>query len=79
MNIFNFFLKKNLVMDIVWNYDVITLTLGSWLKQRHGKVQTKNATWKSHLHFKECGKCEGMSRHTFKWTFTLEVGVPTKS
>jgi hypothetical protein len=29
---------------------VMTLTLGSQLKQRHGKVRTKSATQEPHLH-----------------------------
>jgi hypothetical protein len=51
---------------------VMTLTLGSQPKQKHGKVQVKSATRESHLHSWEC---ERMNPHTPKWTPTLGVGV----
>jgi len=43
----------------------MTLALGSWPKQRHGKVQAESATRESHLHSREC---EGMNPQTPKWT-----------
>jgi hypothetical protein len=43
----------------------MTLALGSWPKQKHGKVQAESATHESHLHSREC---EGMNPHTPKWT-----------
>jgi len=39
---------------------VMTLTLGSSPRQKHGKVRARSVTRKSHLHFQEC---EGMNPH----------------
>jgi hypothetical protein len=47
--------------------DVMTLTLGSRPKQRHGKVWAKSTTQESHFHSREC---EGMNPHT------LPSGLP---
>jgi len=46
--------------------NVMTLAFGSWPMQRHGKVQAKSATRKSHLHSQETGE----------WTHTLPSGLP---
>jgi len=51
----------------------MTLTLGSWPRQRHGKVRIESATWESHLHSQEC---EGLNPHIPKWIPTLGVGIP---
>jgi hypothetical protein len=51
---------------------VTTLTLGLRLKQRHGKVPTKNVTRELHLHSHEC---EGMNPHTPQWIPTLGAGI----
>jgi len=42
--------------------NVTTLTLGSQPRQRHWKVQAKNATRESRSHSQEC-ECEGMNPH----------------
>jgi hypothetical protein len=58
----------------------MTLILGLWPRQRHGKVWVKSVTWELHLHSQECeGVCEGMRPHTPKWTFILGVGIPIES
>jgi len=51
----------------------MTLTLGSWPRQKHGKAQIESATHESHLHSWEC---EGMNPHIPKWTPTLGVKSP---
>ncbi len=51
--------KEAIAMDYV-----TTLALGSWPKQRHGKVWVENATQES---------------HTPKWTPILEVRIPMES
>jgi len=55
---------------------VMTLTLSSWPRKKHGKVWTESATWESHLHSQEC---EGMNPHTPKWTPTLGIGFHVES
>jgi hypothetical protein len=35
---------------------VMTLALGSWPKQMHGKVWVGSAIWQSHTHFQKCGR-----------------------
>jgi hypothetical protein len=37
---------------------IMTLTLGSQPKQKHGKVQAKSVTRKSHLHYWSSRECE---------------------
>jgi hypothetical protein len=54
----------------------MTLALGLRQKQKHGKVQAKNATWESHLYSQEC---EGMNSHTSKWTPALGVEILMES
>jgi len=39
--------------------NVMTLTLGSWPKQGHGKVKAKKSTRESYLHFWEYGRMWG--------------------
>jgi hypothetical protein len=39
-----------LLITIKSTFAIMTLALGSRLKQRHGKVQDENVTWDSHLH-----------------------------
>ncbi len=41
--------------DVELNF-VTTLTLGSWLRQGHAKVEVGNATRESHSHFQEFGR-----------------------
>jgi hypothetical protein len=62
------------------NISVMTLTLSSQPKQKHGKTEAKNATWETHLHSRDYeGMCEGMNPHTLKWTPTLGVGIHMES
>jgi hypothetical protein len=46
------------ISTITCTFVVMTLVLGSWPMQRHGKVWAKNATQESHFHSREC---EGMN------------------
>jgi hypothetical protein len=72
---FSFYYLPNL---FILRLDVMSLTLGSLPKQRHGKVHAKSATRESHSHFRSASECEGMSPHTLKWIPILGVGVLIK-
>jgi hypothetical protein len=50
----------------------MTLTLGSWLKQKHWKVQAK-------IQLGSVRKCEGMNSHTPIWTPILGIKIPMES
>ncbi len=54
---------------------VMTLTLGSWPRQGHGRCGSIMQL-RSHIHIpKNARECEGMNPHTPKWTFTLGVRI----
>jgi hypothetical protein len=48
-------MKSGIIKHLV-SSSVMTLTLSSRSRQRHGKVQAKFTTWKSHSDSWECGK-----------------------
>jgi hypothetical protein len=56
---------------------VTTLALGSWPRQRHGKLSCRLGVQPTiHIHIRgSVRKCEGMSPHTPKWTPTLGIGI----
>jgi hypothetical protein len=59
---------------------IVTLTLGSQLRQGLTKVRAKKEAQKSHLMLpKSVGECEGMNLHIPKKAPTLGVGVPMDS
>jgi hypothetical protein len=63
----------------LYMYNVTTLTLGSWPRQRLAKVWGKSEAWESYFMLLggwQYGRVWKLNLHTPKWTPTLGVGIP---